>query len=256
MAQLLPVNFDGDQILTCQHNGEPVVAMRRIVENLGLDWGGQRRRLVDEPKFMCGLMSTHDSSGRLQEMLVMPVGKLALWLATINANKVRPDLKAKIEAYQERCAVVLHDYWTQGVAVRDDLAGVVTDLDPAVMKALGGMFKAILLKTVHEVIPQMVQAEIGAQQYSVTRGLTAGQVIELAGVTDRKNTRGVPRRVSDRLRRFCAEKGRAVSIAHLGRSSAYVFDALTVREWLDEVGRSLIQGWVNERRGTNQLRLV
>jgi hypothetical protein len=57
-----------------QANGEPYVAMRRIVENLGLDWSRQRKRLDEQQeKFMCGLMSTHDTSGHLQHMTAMPV---------------------------------------------------------------------------------------------------------------------------------------------------------------------------------------
>lgn len=50
--------------------------------------------MADEAKFNCGHMTTVGADGKARDMLVMPVGKLALWLATINANKVRPDLKA------------------------------------------------------------------------------------------------------------------------------------------------------------------
>lgn len=254
---LVTVPFHGDGIVSFEANGEPHVAMRRIVENLGLSWGSQQRKLeATGEKFACTHMSTHDATGRIQQMLAMPVRKLPLWLATINPNKVREDIRPKVILYQEECAVALHDYWTKGTAIRGDLDGVVTSLDPAVVKVLGGVFKSVLAKSLHEVLPAMVEAEIASQQYGVVRGLTAGDVLTLAGIENRKGLRGIPRRVSDRLRLFHAEKGRAVNIARLGPRSAYIFDPATAREWLDGGGKASIQGWIAERRGQGVLKLV
>jgi hypothetical protein len=58
-------------------------AMRRIVENMGLDWSRQHSKLLEQKaKFSCMDIHTHDAGGRLQEMLSMPVEKLPLWLAS------------------------------------------------------------------------------------------------------------------------------------------------------------------------------
>ena len=256
-SQLITIPFHGDQIVTFEDNGQPHVAMRRIVENLGIDWSRQRRRLEAEAeKFSCGHMSSTGSDGKRYDMLAMPVAKLPLWLATINPNKVRVDLRAKVERYQEECAVALHDYWTKGVALRDDMAGLVTNLDPSVMKAIGGMLKGIVHKALSEVVPALVEAQIGSNQYGVVHGLTAGDVLDLAGVKNRKGLRGLPRRVSDRLRRVHAENGVPVKIASLGRSTAYVFDATTVRQWLGDGGKAAIELWVTESRGQGRLKLV
>lgn len=254
---LVTVPFHGDGIVTFQADDGPRVAMRRIVENVGLSWGSQRNRLMSQKaKFACVDINTRDSLGREQSMLTMPVARLPLWLATINPNKVRPDLRTKVELYQTESAVALHDYWTKGVAVRGDMDGLVTGLDPAAMRAIGGMFKGILHKALTEVVPLLVEAEIGSRQYGVVEGLTAGAVLEMAGVKNRKGLRGLPRRVSDRLRRYHAEKGKPVNIAKLGQSSAYVFDPAISREWLDGGGKASVERWIEQRRGQGTLKLV
>jgi prophage antirepressor-like protein len=42
---LVPVQFHGQTLVTTQHNGEPHVAMRPIVEAMGLDWQAQLQRI-------------------------------------------------------------------------------------------------------------------------------------------------------------------------------------------------------------------
>lgn len=254
---LVAIDFHGDQLLTFQKDGDPHVAMRRVVENLGIDWGRQAKKLADDPRFTCGHMSTRDTLGRQQQMLAMPVAKLPLWLATINPNKITDPVKRqKLEWYQAESAIVLHDYWTKGIAVRGDMDGVVTNLDPQVMKAIGGMLKGIVNKSIRDLLPSMVDAQLMQTQAAVSHGVTAGEVIQIAGVDNRKGLRGLPRRVSDQLRRFCAEKSIAVKIGRLGSNSAYVFDMAIVREWLAEGGKSFIMRLVEEKRGQGALKLV
>lgn len=260
-ANLIAMPFHGDEIVTFQAEDGPRVAMRRIVENMGIGWGSQRQKLVAQSKkFACDDIVTHDTLGRPQEMLTMPVAKLPLWLATINPNKVRADLRAKVELYQAESAVALHDYWAKGVAVRGDMDGIVTNLDPSVRQAIGGIVKGIVVKAMSEMagtmLPALVQAEVSSQHMQAVRGLTAGEVLDMAGVKDRKGLRGLARFVSDRLRRFHAEKGQASPIASLGRSTAYVFDRALAREWLDTGGRSAIQNKIAERRGQTVLKLI
>ncbi|SCM70011.1 hypothetical protein KL86PLE_130531 [uncultured Pleomorphomonas sp.] len=54
-------------------DGRRFVAMRRIVENMGLSWGSQHSKLLEQrEKFMCTDIGTHDTTGRMQSMLAMP----------------------------------------------------------------------------------------------------------------------------------------------------------------------------------------
>lgn len=254
---IVAIDFHGDQIATFRHGGEPYVAMRRVVENLGLNWAGQHTKLIERQNFSCMDIHTTGQDGKTYQMLAMPVTKLPLWLATINPNKI-PDAakRAKIELYQSESAIVLHDYWTKGVAMRGDMDGVVTNLDPAVMKALGGMFKGIVMKALTDIRSDLEGGALLGTQASVSHGMTAGEVIRAAGIDKTKGLRGLPRRVSDKLRRFHAEKGVPVKIGHLGESSAYVFDVALTRDWLLHGGKQFIHRTADEKRGQGALKLI
>lgn len=122
-AQLMPVSFHGDTVVLVGQNNEPYVAMKPIVTNMGIDWNGQRTKLVDKFSSTVEEISTVAEDGKLRSMTCLPLRKLAAWLYTISPNKVAPELRDKIVQYQEECDEVLWNYWTKGAAVRP---GVVT----------------------------------------------------------------------------------------------------------------------------------
>lgn len=89
-TDLRAVPFHGDEIVTFEASCVRYVAMRRIVENTGIDWKCQSDKLLNqEEKFSCGLMPTTGADGKTYSMLSMPVEKLSLWLASINPNKIQ-----------------------------------------------------------------------------------------------------------------------------------------------------------------------
>ena len=96
--------------------------MRELVEGIGLDWKVQHRILTSHyQKFSCGHITTTGKDGKKYEMLCMPIKKLNGWLFSINPNKVRADLKERLENSQEECFLALWAYWTEGVARRDEV---------------------------------------------------------------------------------------------------------------------------------------
>ncbi|MDM3533644.1 phage antirepressor N-terminal domain-containing protein [Serratia marcescens] len=112
------VQFHGQPIITAMAAGVAYVAMRPIVENIGIDWASQFVKLKNQgEKFGCCDITT-PSKGGIQKMLCIPLKKLNGWLFSINPSKVRADIRDKLIAYQEECFTVLHDYWTKGAAVR------------------------------------------------------------------------------------------------------------------------------------------
>ncbi|MDW0618197.1 phage antirepressor N-terminal domain-containing protein [Mannheimia haemolytica] len=120
--QALKAHFLGQEITLVDHNGVAYVAMREVVTGIGLDWKVQHRKLTAQSeKFSCGHMTTTGKDGKKYEMLCIPIKKLNGWLFSLNPNKVRPDLKQRLEEYQEECFLALWDYWTEGVARRDEV---------------------------------------------------------------------------------------------------------------------------------------
>ncbi|WP_332831893.1 phage antirepressor N-terminal domain-containing protein [Escherichia coli] len=111
------VPFNGQQILTAVAAGVTYVAMRQIVENIGIDWTGQSVKLRKmKDKFNCRDISMVAADGKLRKLLCIPLKKLNGWLFSINPEKVRADIRDKLIQYQEECFTVLHDYWTKGRA--------------------------------------------------------------------------------------------------------------------------------------------
>lgn len=110
--------FHGQHIITAMAAGVAYVAMKPIAENLGLSWGTQQQKLARHmDKFGCIHMNI-PSLGGLQRMLCIPLKKLNGWLFSINPAKVRDDIRDRLVRYQEECFTALHDYWTDGVAVK------------------------------------------------------------------------------------------------------------------------------------------
>lgn len=118
MSQLSPVTFHGDTIFCITHQGQPYTPMRPIVENMGLVWAAQSVKLnANRERWGVSIIETPTASGQ-QDMLCMPVRKLPAYLSSINPKKVRPELRAKIELYQNESDDALWNYWMNGRAER------------------------------------------------------------------------------------------------------------------------------------------
>lgn len=257
-TNLQVVPFHGDQIVTFENDGRRFVAMRRIVENMGLSWGSQHSKLLEQrEKFMCTDIGTHDTTGRTQSMLAMPVEKLPLWLACVNPNKIKNDgVRAKVELYQAESAIALHDFWTRGIAVRDDLAGLVTGLDPSVSDTIGGIVKRVVAKQLREAmadfLPGMVRKELSVGRFGVVIGdMSVGEILERYAKV--RGQRGLVTKASASLRHFCASKGVAPLTQRAGRAWCYVFPEGVAHEWFETNGRRLVTEYQSAKAGQTVL---
>lgn len=122
-AQLMPVPFHDDTVVLLGRDNEPYVAMRPIVENMGLAWNSQWVKLRDRFGSVVMEIITTGVDGKQYEMTCLPLRKLAGWLYTINPKKVAPELRDKIIQYQEESDDVLWRHWTK------DRSQYITDLE-------------------------------------------------------------------------------------------------------------------------------
>lgn len=113
MNELLPVPFRNTTLQLIDHGGQPYVAMRPIVDGMGLAWQVQHRKLMaDKGRWGVTIMVT-PSTGGPQESTCIPLRKIFGWLMNISPNKVKPELRETIIAYQNECDEVLWHYWTE-----------------------------------------------------------------------------------------------------------------------------------------------
>lgn len=118
-AALLPVPFRNATLFVTDINGQPYTPMKPIVEGMGLDWKTQYRKLTDNQRFSSTMveMTTVAEDGKQRLMISMPLRKLPGWMTSIHPNKVRPEIRDNIIAYQNECDDVLWDYWSKGQAI-------------------------------------------------------------------------------------------------------------------------------------------
>jgi hypothetical protein len=114
----MSVPFHDDTIVLVGKENEPYVAMRPIVENMGLGWSAQRIKIAERFDSTVSEIDTVAEDGKIRGMICLPLRKLPAWLYSISPNKVAPELRDKVVQYQEDCDDVLWDYWTKGCAVR------------------------------------------------------------------------------------------------------------------------------------------
>ncbi|EIC83969.1 phage antirepressor N-terminal domain-containing protein [Serratia sp. M24T3] len=174
--------FHGQSVITAMAAGVAYVAMKPVVENIGLNWKGQYIKLINQmDKFGCGDISI-PTNGGLQRMLCIPLKKLNGWLFSINPAKVRDDIRDRLIRYQEECFTALHDYWTKGAAVRrpettvDDrtpLRGIVN----RIMGKYGLTYQAVY-KLVHKEFGVNHIDELSPRQTAEAVEYLAGKVIE------------------------------------------------------------------------------
>jgi len=245
--------FHGDRLGTFKVGDVPHVAMRPIVEGMGLAWQGQIDKLNAQPhKFNCQHIMTVGADGRQRRMLAMPIAKLNLWLATINPAKIKDAAKrAKVELYQEESAQALFNYWNKGVAIRDDYEGVVTDLGAEVRAVIGGIVKAVLHKEIVELVPALVRSEIAASSMAFRHGRTAGQIWKAAGFPRMKVTSWFSNRLCEM---GCQLEGGAR--AEMGGRTYKMFDPDKADLWLRNGGRAMVESYISQRAGQKVLRLV
>ncbi|WP_263220120.1 phage antirepressor N-terminal domain-containing protein [Pseudomonas atacamensis] len=100
---MMAVPFYEDIVVLVGQDDEPYVSIKPIVENIGLAWQVQHRKLRERFDSVITEMVTTGGDGKQYAMTCFPLRKLPAWLYSISPNKVEPDLRGKIIRYQEEC---------------------------------------------------------------------------------------------------------------------------------------------------------
>lgn len=112
------IQFYNQEIQVLNYEGKPYVAMKSIVENIGLAWNAQierirRNKILNSTSRM--IRSVADD-GKNRELLCLPLGYLNGWLSGIDLNRVKPEIKPILELYQMECYDVLYNHFLPEVA--------------------------------------------------------------------------------------------------------------------------------------------
>lgn len=87
------------------------VSLRRACEGIGIDYPTQFTKLKEKSWACIGQSTIHDSTGRKQQMTMIHLDSLPMWLATIDENRVAPEVKEDLIKYQTDAARVLREHF-------------------------------------------------------------------------------------------------------------------------------------------------
>ncbi|GAC1563285.1 MAG: hypothetical protein NVS2B7_37240 [Herpetosiphon sp.] len=115
------VPFYGDELIAVQQtDGNIFVHFGRLCENLGLSRTAQVRRVQRHEVLARGLTTLEiQTEGGAQTVQCLRIDLLPLWMAGLQASRVKADLRAKLVHYQDEAAVVLWQAIKPQIVVAD-----------------------------------------------------------------------------------------------------------------------------------------
>ncbi len=112
------IPFDGDIVqVIVDENGTLYVVVKRICDNLEITVQSQLKKLREAAWSGVTNLITPDPRGRKQELSVIPLDRLPMWLSSINPGKVAEHMRGKVERYQLQVADVLGRYFIKGETI-------------------------------------------------------------------------------------------------------------------------------------------
>lgn len=106
------VEFHGQRIETFWDGEDAWVSVKRICDNLGVDHATQSRKIKTNQAYSGrGCLITTPSNGGIQETYCLHLKALTLWLASIQPNRVKEEIRENLIRYQRECMDVLTDHF-------------------------------------------------------------------------------------------------------------------------------------------------
>lgn len=111
-GEIIHVDFHGDTIFAAKRDKNVLIAVRPIVERLGLGWSSQLKRLKREVILAEGvaIMTTETPAGP-REMVCLPLWMMPGFLFGIGENQVKPELRERVILYKRECYEALYEHF-------------------------------------------------------------------------------------------------------------------------------------------------
>lgn len=131
MGNIITVNFRGDELYGFENDDGIFVALKPIVESMGMDWNGQYQRVKRDPILSEGMCIMHIPFGRggAQEAACLKLELVNGWLFTIDTSRIKDDsVREKVIVYQRECySVLARHFLGKNAGVQPKKAEVVDD---------------------------------------------------------------------------------------------------------------------------------
>ncbi len=115
-AEVVKLDLSAGSIHTTLVDSKPVIVLRPEVEQLGLDYSTQLKKLRERSWATVGQRPMVAEDGKTRDMAVVPVRTFLMLLATINEHRVAEHARRILIAFQNETADAIEAYWTRGEA--------------------------------------------------------------------------------------------------------------------------------------------
>jgi hypothetical protein len=115
VSQIITVNFRGDELYGFENDDGTFIALKPIVESIGMDWSGQFQRVKRDPILSEGMCVIPIPFGRggAQDATCLKLDLVNGWLFTIDSARIRDEsVREKVILYQRECYRVLSDHFS------------------------------------------------------------------------------------------------------------------------------------------------
>lgn len=123
MGSIVTVNFRGDELYGFENDDGVFVALKPIVESMGMNWSGQEQRVKRDPILSEGicLMHTPFGPGGGQDCLCLKMELVNGWLFTIDSSRIKDEaVREKVVLYQRECHGVLFRHFYKGARAAEE----------------------------------------------------------------------------------------------------------------------------------------
>lgn len=137
LMDLIDIPFHGTAITAALVDDMPHVALLPVCEAMGINGEAQRKRLARTAWATTSIMEAVGADGRRREMTMIDRRTFTMWLATIDAGRLKnPTARKTVEAFQAEAADALDAYFHRGGAINpqasqeqlEDLHGQIISL--------------------------------------------------------------------------------------------------------------------------------
>ncbi|MFM4768394.1 phage antirepressor N-terminal domain-containing protein [Aeromonas veronii] len=183
--QSVVVPFHGNNLYLVDHQGEPYVPMKPVVEGMGLAWQPQHEKIKQRFNSTITEMVIVAQDGKNRAMTCLPLRKLPAWLYSVQPGKVSPEVREKVVAYQEECDEVLWQYWTTGKADRQSVKKAAKSYLPEYRQARAIKMTADAITVALSVMPNLSQEAKQTAMATAVNTVVGDNILPLPVLTER-----------------------------------------------------------------------
>ncbi|MFS8181376.1 phage antirepressor N-terminal domain-containing protein [Pseudovibrio denitrificans] len=113
-GQITQVEFRGDILWGFEEGKSVFIALKPIVEAIGIDWSSQLKRIKRDPILSEGMviMTTPFGRGGTQDAACLRLDLVNGWLFTIDSSRIKDEMvRARVLDYQRECYGVLSQHF-------------------------------------------------------------------------------------------------------------------------------------------------